>query len=196
MTEEEKKAYDKARYQDRREARLIKSKTYREANKDKIKAYQKANKDKIAIQKKAYYQDNKESIAVKDKAYYEANRESILIRTKAYSESNKEAIAIKKKAYAEANKEKIAIRMKTYYEAQRLTHHIVYCLPYYDQHGHMAYAGVTDNPTWRMISHNSSGKNTDDWFILQVCNTREEALRVEAEYHSKGYAGKSGFINK
>ena len=60
----------------------------------------------------------------------------------------------------------------------------------------MAYAGVTDNPYYRMQKHKTDGNNTDEWFVLQVCETRKEALIIEAEYHNKGYAGKKGFESK
>ena len=182
LTEEQKKAklkaYSKAWRESNREALKIKRKTYRKANKEAIatreKIYQKVNREALKIQKKAYYQDNKESIITKNKAYNEANKD-------------------KKKAYDEANKETIAINRKANYESRRLPHHAVYCLPHYNRHGYIKYAGVTDNPFYRMKTHKRDGNNTEDWFTLQVCNTRKEAEEVEAEYHEKGYAGKKGY---
>jgi hypothetical protein len=137
----------------------------------------------------AYRKANKEAIAIKMKAHYQANKESILIKQKTYDEANREAILIKNKAYDEANKESISIYKKARYESRRLPHHIVYCLPKYNKHGYVKYAGVTDVPCNRMNHHKHSGNNTDEWFVLHECETREEALKIEAEYHKKGYAG-------
>ena len=130
-----------------------------------------------------------------DKAYSEANKEKINLQKKAYYKANKESIAIKRKSHYEVNKEAISIQKKTYKETKRLPHHIVYCLPKYNKHGYIKYAGVTDNPTNRMHSHKSNGNNVDEWFVLHACKNRKEAEEVEAEYHEKGYAGKKGFQN-
>jgi hypothetical protein len=174
LTEEEKKARKKA---------------YQKANKEAIaiqkKAYRQANKESISIYKKAHYQANKEANQDKRKAYYQDNKESILIKENASYKANREARLIKQKAYDENNKDKIKAR----YESKRLPHHIVYCLPHYDKHGYMAYAGVTDNPDNRMRQHKSRGNNTDEWFVLHECETKKEALKIEREYHKKGYAG-------
>ena len=189
LTEEErkarKKAYDKTRLDGR-------TKEWKEKEKARKRAYGQANKEAIAINKKAYYQANKEAIAISSKAYGQANKEAIAIYRKAYNEANKD----KAKTRYQDNRESILIKQKTYEESYRLTHHIVYCLPYYDQHGYMAYAGVTSNPYKRMKRHKQVGNNTEDWFILQICETRKEALKIEAEYHKKGYAGKQGYKNK
>tara|TARA_R110002050_G_scaffold299616_1_gene465749 strand:+ start:49 stop:567 length:519 start_codon:yes stop_codon:yes gene_type:complete len=126
------------------------------------------------------------------KAHYKANRERILVRQNAYDEANREAISIRKKIYNDANKDK----RKAYYEAQKLPHYIVYCLPHYNKHGYIKYAGVTDNPHHRMKRHKQLGNNTDEWFVLHECETKKEALKIEREYHKKGYAGKKGFKNK
>tara|TARA_R110000787_G_scaffold81511_2_gene176707 strand:- start:1016 stop:1435 length:420 start_codon:yes stop_codon:yes gene_type:complete len=128
----------------------------------------------------------------KRRAYYHANKEALKIKMKAYYDTNKEDILIKQKVYHKANKDK----RKAYYESKKLTHHVVYCLPKYNKHGYIKYAGVTDNPYHRMHTHKSEGKNTDEWFVLHECDTREEAEKIEAEYHEKGYAGKRGYKNK
>lgn len=66
MTKEEKREYDRRRYQ---------------ANRERIAAqqaeYRRANKDKIAEQQAEYYQANKEEIAVKKAEYRKANKERI-----------------------------------------------------------------------------------------------------------------------
>ena len=152
-----------------------------EEKKAKKRAYYQANKEALKIKMKAWRESNKEAISIQKKAYYKDNKESIDIYRKAYNDANQD----KRKAYREANIDK----SKAWYESHRLTHHIVYCLPYYDKHGYMAYAGVTDIPYNRMNQHNHGGNSTEDWFILQVCETREEAEKIESEYHKKGYAG-------
>ena len=68
-TKEEKRAYDKARYEKNKEEKRAYDKAYREANKEKIKAkkkaYREANKEKI----KANYEKNKEKLKEQMKAY-------------------------------------------------------------------------------------------------------------------------------
>ena len=177
LTEEEKKAKKRAYYQ---------------ANKDKAKARYEANREAILINQKAYCEANKETIAISKKAYSKANKESIAIYQKAHYQANRESLLINQRAYNEANKDE----RKAYKESKRLHHHIVYCLPNYKKHGYIKYAGVTNIPYNRMIQHKSEGKNTDEWFVLHECDTREEAEKIEAEYHEKGYAGKRGYKNK
>ena len=170
LTEEEKKANAKA----------------------SAKKYREKNKEAILTRNKEYYEANKKTLNIKQKAYNKANKEAIKIKKKAYHKENREARLIKQKIYNDANRDK----KKANYESHRLSHYIVYCLPYYDKYEYMAYAGVTDNPHNRMPNHKRDGNNTEDWFILQICETRKEALIIEAEYHNKGYAGKSGFIKE
>ena len=142
-------------------------------------------------------EQKKAKLKAYSKAWRESNREALKIKRKTYRKANKEAIATREKtyhkAYYESNKEALIIKSKAYYESKRLPHHIVYCLPNYNNHGYVKYVGVTDNPNYRMQLHNYRGNNTDDWFVLQACETRQEAEEVEAEYHEKGYAGKKGF---
>ena len=70
------------------------------------------------------------------------------------------------------------------YQSTKLPYHLVYLLPNHN------YVGVTDNPTYRMYKHKSYNKrNTNNWIELKRFNTREEALKCEAEYHAQGYEG-------
>lgn len=62
MTKEEKREYDKKRYQANREKKLEYQKLYYKENKDKKKLYRQANREKILEQMKLYYQENKEKI--------------------------------------------------------------------------------------------------------------------------------------
>ena len=157
-----------------------------ESRREYMKAYRQANKEKIKIQRKAYYEANKEKFNSNSKPYTEAKKEKKKAYNKAYKEANKEKL----KAYYENNKEKIDNYYKAYRESKKLNVHIVYCLPYYDQKGFMAYAGVTNQPHHRMVNHKREGRNTEDWFVLQICSTKEEALIIERQYHGKGYGGK------
>ena len=68
-----------------------------------------------------------------------------------------------------------------------MTEYIVYALP------HEKYCGMTKNAERRMYLHsNDYGTNTDDWYILRTCYTREEALLWEARYHATGWKGSKG----
>ena len=122
--------------------------------------------NKLASAKK-YRDNNKEAIAINQKAYDEANKDKKRAYDKTRSayrkaryQSNKESLLIVQKAYSEANKESIAINNKTRYESRRLPHHIVYCLPKYNKNGYIKYAGVTDNPNYRMKAHKTLKNNT------------------------------------
>ena len=73
---------------------------------------------------------------------------------------------------------------KLYNESLTSPFHIVYLLPFHN------YVGVTNQPYKRMKWHKRVHKrNTDNWTELAKFDTREEALKCEAEYHSKGYEG-------
>jgi hypothetical protein len=74
-----------------------------------------------------------------------------------------------------------------YIQSKRKTYHIVYLLV--DEN----YVGVTDNPTRRMWEHKSKyNRNTGNWIVLGKFNTRQEALKREAELHDQGYEGRNG----
>ena len=114
--------------------------------------------------------------------YTEEQREAARERTRIYRENNKDKI----QAYREANKDEIAKYLKNKYDSGKLNNlYIVYCLPNTEN----IYCGYTQNPKERMKRHRTAGRNTSEWFVLQVCETRDEALRVEAEYHKLGYGG-------
>ena len=72
---------------DRDERRRAYNKAYYEENKEAAKAYYEENKEAITKQGKAYYEANKEAINERKKAYYEANKEAIAKRDKAYHSS-------------------------------------------------------------------------------------------------------------
>ena len=74
-----------------------------------------------------------------------------------------------------------------YREHVKLSYHIVYLLPDHN------YVGVTNNPVYRMSNHRKKGfnRNTDNWIELARFESREDALKREAEYHDKGYEGRA-----
>ena len=119
--------------------------------------------------------------------YYAANKERILAEGAKWKLENKEKLKEQSKEYYKENKERLLKGVKAYHESLKLPFVIVYCLPNNDT----PYAGVTRNPKKRMYRHKQGCviRDTSEWFILDICETREEALKLEAEYHSKGYAG-------
>tara|TARA_R110002050_G_scaffold277475_1_gene423133 strand:+ start:2149 stop:2682 length:534 start_codon:yes stop_codon:yes gene_type:complete len=121
------------------------------------------------------------------KAYYDKNKKEVIIKAKAYRQSNKERISTQKKDYYKSNKEEILIQNKARYESHRLPNdmYIVYCLP----NEEIPYCGMTSNPHYRMRNHRKMGRDTNDWFILQVCSSEKEARKVERQYHDLGYGG-------
>ena len=83
MTKEEKREYNRKRYQTNREKILEQKKQYNQANKEKLAEYKKeyyqANKEKIKEQRKEY-----------DRKYYQKNKEKCLEQMKKWRETNKE----------------------------------------------------------------------------------------------------------
>ena len=84
------------------------------------------------------------------------------------------------------DKELQRARQKRYKDSLTLDYYIVYALP--NEH----YCGVTNQPTLRMRYHNTRGKSTDDWFILDVCHSLAHARLIEREHHNNGWNGKQG----
>ena len=68
---------------------------------------------------------------------------------------------------------------KKYYYNQKDGFHYVYYLP--EEH----YVGVTDNLKFRMYEHkNAQNRNTSNYKILYRHTSREESLKVEAQFHN------------
>ena len=65
------------------------------------------------------------------------------------------------------------------------TFFVVYCLPDHN------YVGYTISTYRRMLQHEQRGKSTDEWFVLDICKTKAEAIQLEKRYHSLGYEGKN-----
>ena len=83
---EQRKAKQRAYYQNNKEDILAQGKAYRKANPDYDKARYLENKEAFKARNKAYRKANPDY----DKARYLENKEDILARCKAYGESNKD----------------------------------------------------------------------------------------------------------
>ena len=89
-----------------------------------------------------------------------------------------------RKTYYQNNKENFAKRQRERREKMKLTCWIVYGLPY------DMYAGITNIPDERMFDHmRKIGRDTDEWFVLDVCLTESEAREREKYWHSNGWRG-------
>ena len=149
--------------------------------------------------KKKTEEQKKEWRAAYNKKRYEANKEKLAAIGKVYREANKEKIKAcrdvrdkeKLKAQREANEEKFRANRDT----KILPYYIVYALPNFNSTDEV-YCGQTNQPIHRMNGHKCKGNDTSEWFILDICSTREEALVIEAQYHDQGYKGRDGDSKK
>ena len=129
---------------------------------------------------KQYYEANKEA----KKEYYKQHNENTIKYKKQWYQDNVERVKITQKQHYKNNLTYYKQHSKQYRESTKLLYHVVYLLPDHN------YVGVTDNIYVRMACHKSQYKrNTDNWIELARFDTREEALKCEAEYHFKGYEG-------
>lgn len=102
-TREEKREYDRKRYQEKKAEIAAKRKKYREENPEKIKE-----------QKRRYREENKEKIAAQKRAAYQANPEYFKARSKAWREKNKAKYnAYSKKRLDDDINARLAHRLRT-----------------------------------------------------------------------------------
>ena len=102
-----------------------------------------------------------------------------------YELKNKE----KRKQWKLDNRDKIRNHeLKRYENITKTGDYRVYVLPNANY-----YVGQTSVEKSRMSVHKCNGKNTTDYEILHVCDTKEEALWFEAVYHDLGFDGKYGY---
>ncbi len=52
------------------------------------------------------------------------------------------------------------------------------------------YVGTTQNINYRKAVHKHYGKDINAFKVLHECKTRDEALKLEKQYHQMGYEGK------
>ena len=90
------------------------------------------------------------------------------------------------KKWRATNKDKVEANRLAAKDRKTLLYYIVYCLP---NHIEGPYAGMTNQPYMRMTDHKRLGRDTSEWFILDVCLTKEEAKKSEDAYHDQGYRG-------
>ena len=88
------------------------------------------------------------------------------------------------------NKEKKRQWQRDAYNKSRTPFYIVYCIP----NEFPPYCGMTNRPLRRMEEHRyyndrDLGPEGDEWYVLNVCETRAEALAKEREYHLQGFGG-------
>jgi hypothetical protein len=149
------------------ERKLLTDEEKKESRKNAQKKWRLKNKEYI----KKYREDNKEHISSQRKVYYKDNKDKLLAYTRDYRVKN------------EQKTKKSVERYRNSLKLHGL--HIVYCLP----NNNNPYVGVTNQPRTRMLEHNSKGNDTSDWFVLRVCESRRDALDIEKDYHSLGFAG-------
>ena len=93
------------------------------------------------------------------------------------------------RAYYKKNKKAAKAYNKSRYQEQKTPIVVVYQIEDYDGKGNN-YCGITQNLYNRMCKHKSLGKmNVDDWSVLSIAMTREEARELERGYHQSGYHG-------
>ena len=93
------------------------------------------------------------------------------------------------RAYYKRNKKAHQTYHKNRHQNQKTDVVVVYQIENYDGKGNN-YCGITQNLNNRMYKHKSLGKmNVNDWSVLDLAMTREEARDIEARYHQSGYHG-------
>ena len=93
------------------------------------------------------------------------------------------------KKYREKNRDKVNKKRKELHYRQKDGKWRVYTLP--NANYYVGYTGIKIER--RMDRHRYVGNNTDDYMILHVCDSEEEALWYESVYHEIGFPGKYGY---
>ncbi len=128
--------------------------------------------------KEKYVQRGKEFRA-KNKGYYTEyfrNNEEQREKRKAYMKEYNSK-------YKKENKAKTKAYDKLYNAKRKDGLHYVYLLK--DEH----YIGVTDDIVNRFWKHKHDGRNTDNYRIMFSSPDRQEAEKVEKQYHGMGFFG-------
>jgi predicted GIY-YIG superfamily endonuclease len=152
----------------------------------------KANKDGLQCQckqcHKQHQQDKKEHYKQYMKEYLSIseNKKRHYSNTKQHQSDNREKYKSVSSQWVKDNPEQHKQNVKKHHQNTTLPYHIVYLLPDHN------YVGVTNNPAYRMSNHRKKefNRNTDNWTELARFDSREDALKCEAEYHTQGYEGK------
>ena len=138
----------------------------------------------------------KECRNAQDKRYLNENPEVLAkgrASQKAWYNRNSDKEIARSKARYRANPGYVCNVVKEGYD----TGHVVYKISNHNGEGGFInndYVGCTGNIYLRKNHHKSDGKlNTDRIVILSYCKDKEEALMVEAMYHTIGYDGKDEY---
>jgi hypothetical protein len=143
------------------------------------KRYRENNKEKVAASKKKWRENNPNY----KREWNVNNKDKIAASQKRWNKNNAEKAAEASRKWAANNPEKVAARKKRWVESHKDGLYTVYYLP------EEAYVGQTENMRMRMSNHRSKGRDTKHHEILGKYKTREEAMAVEAKYHSMGFLG-------
>lgn len=124
-------------------------------------------------------------------------KEEKKVYMKEWRAKNKDKISIHNKKYRDKHKEKQSNYIKQwvnenpnyhreYRESVKDGYHRVYLLKDYN------YVGCTGLPLYRRFNHHKYefGRDCTNYEILFKSTDRDEALRVEAQYHDMGYEGR------
>ena len=179
LTPEEKK--ERIRMQAKKSRAKCKDKT-----KARNKAWREANKDKVKADAKVWREKNPGY----SKAWRDNNPDKIRANQNAHNKRHPEKLKALRKNWMDNNRDKIAARNRRYKEKNTLPYFIVYGIMGYNEAGYN-YCGQTNQPKIRMTEHKTFGKDISEWMILDICQTREEALAIEAQYHDQGYYGRN-----
>ena len=102
----------------------------------------------------------------------------------AYYKKNKEKIIARNEVWRKANQDRVNAKNKLYLDSKKDGLYTVYFLPKEN------YVGQTHNLYKRLIEHRyTKNRDTTGVEVLGKYKTREQAMKVEADYHSKGYLG-------
>ena len=145
-----------------------------EKGKANAKSWSKDNPDRVKSNKKNWIKENPEKVKAIDKKWYKNNPEK------------KKASA---KKWSKNNPEKRKVITKKQYESKKEGHFSIYVLEGTQGEYGKGYVGQTNSLYYRIRHHKSNGKIFDSYTILDIAQTREEALYLEAQYHLVGYGG-------
>ena len=108
-----------------------------------------------------------------------ARRLQVRESARRFREKHREKVNEDARRFREKNREKIKE-----YKMSKKHKPIVYILPA------EMYVGVTEYLERRISQHKHYGKDVSGFKIISEHETREDALKVEKQYHIKGYNGK------
>jgi len=123
VNKEERKKYDKKRYEENRDEKLDYQKEYYKDNKEDILEYQENyredNKEKILNRDKEYREENRSKLRKGYKKFYQNNKEDILEKQKVWRDNNKDIKSERDRIYRENNKEKIREQKRKYFQENK-----------------------------------------------------------------------------